>query len=203
MLRRVLSVIPGDVRSVDTPRFAYSPHGTLAAHIDDYSGLGGHAPVSGQVSEIDIQPRREVLNVPKDDMVDAAFGSDGRVLYVARTDGVIGVREAPAWEVARSLSYSPGNRPTKTVGITVAPGRESAHGHSRRRSMELAHCRRGRLLLRGARDGALNVTDLGSAGSCAASSLAVLYRSSHTTMQARVRSQWESDPKAPTRHGPT
>ncbi len=56
-----------------------------------------------------------------DDMIAAAFGPDGRRLFVARTDGIVEIREAPEWAVTRRLSYPATGRRPSMKKISISP----------------------------------------------------------------------------------
>ncbi len=74
---------------------------------------------------VDLKTQRQILSAHQDDMFDAAFGIDDS-LYVAHTDGVIEVREAPAWDIKRTLNYPLEGERRLTVGIEINPNGQQA-----------------------------------------------------------------------------
>ncbi|MGH8569915.1 MAG: hypothetical protein ACREXU_18405, partial [Gammaproteobacteria bacterium] len=68
---------------------------------------------------IEVGSGNVVLETGFDDMISALFDPSSRRLFVARTDGIVEVREGLAWSVATRLAYTtPSPRP-KDIALAL------------------------------------------------------------------------------------
>lgn len=78
--------------------------------------------------------RRKLLDLHQDDMFDAVFDARSERLYVARTDGVIEVREAPEWQPVSQIRYPVGAVRRSRVRVDIGPRGQQllVHGQTAR-----------------------------------------------------------------------
>ena len=148
IMRKVLSLLPGESEPLSTPNPWSQPHfnatGRFVAHEYHSPDFRGSVPAAGEVVAIgpdsqpiaryrqegwawpvvspdgryaaivghgrrlqivDISTQQVVFDAPQDGLFDAAFSPDGNVLYVARTDGRIEIRNAPSWHTGDELTF--------------------------------------------------------------------------------------------------
>ncbi|MGH8589962.1 MAG: TIR domain-containing protein [Gammaproteobacteria bacterium] len=69
---------------------------------------------------VDAASGKVALEAGYDDMVSAQFDPTSRSLFIARTDGIVEVREGAAWNIARRLAYPASSPRPQQVALAVS-----------------------------------------------------------------------------------